>query len=129
MIDIENSFGYLAKQDSNAIFTSSFIEKEECYMMNILLDFEGFKHDLLRIQDILDGIQYLFRFENHYGASVVKHRGSYGIEEDLWELAVIEFIGESDCYTLTYDTSVTSDVIGYLNDKDVRELLQQIKEL
>ena len=98
-------------------------------MMNILLDHEEFKYNLLKIRDILDGVQYLFRFENNYGASVVKHCASYGNEEDLWELAVIKFIDESDCYALTYETPVTDDVVGYLNDKGVNILLKQIKEL
>ena len=37
------------------------------------------------------GHQYIFRFPNNYGASVVRNRGSYGNEQDLWEMALIFF--------------------------------------
>lgn len=75
-------------------------------------------------------MSFIFRFENNYGASVVKHKYSYGHEEDLWELAVIEFTDESNKeWHITYDTPITEDVVGYLKDEDVRELLGKIKDL
>ena len=40
------------------------------------------------------GIQKLYKFDNNYGASVVHHSYSYGNEDGLWELAVIEFIDD-----------------------------------
>ena len=39
-------------------------------------------------------LQYIFKFENGYGASVIKNIMSYGHAQDLFELAVIEFIDE-----------------------------------
>lgn len=77
---------------------------------------------------IYEGVQYVFRFPNSYGASVVKHKYSYGADRDLWELAVIFFVNDHE-WELTYDTEITSDVEGYLSDEDVLELLQRIKEL
>ena len=100
--------------------------------MNLKLNYEGFESNLIAHGNVegFDGIQYLFRFENNYGASVIKHKGSYGHEDDLWELAVIEFETEyNDSWDLTYDTPITADVEGWLTDEDVRELLQRIKEL
>lgn len=77
-----------------------------------------------------DGCQYVFRFNNGFGASVVKHRGSYGHEDDKWELAVIKFNPEIDGdWSLTYETDITDDVIGWLNDDDVNDLLDRIKNL
>ena len=71
---------------------------------------------------------YIFKFENGYGASVIKNIGSYGSIEDLFELAVIKF---SDDYSweLCYDTEIMYDVIGLLNNDDVLELLERIKNL
>lgn len=71
--------------------------------------------------------QWLFRFENDYGASVIKHFGSYGYEKDLFELAVIFFDGEN--WKLTYNTPITDDVLGYLTNEEVLDILKRIKEL
>ena len=73
-------------------------------------------------------IQKFYRFDNNYGASVVHHSYSYGNEDGLWELAVIEFIDDLD-WDITYDTPITDDVIGYLTDEDVEKILHKIKEL
>lgn len=96
--------------------------------MTLKLNYEGFENNLICSENIWDGIQYVFKFENRYGASVVKHSGSYGHSRDLWELAVIKFIYE-DRWDLNYDTEITDDVIGYLTDENVRELLKRISEL
>ena len=97
--------------------------------MNLNLNYEGFEDYLLSKKPKFDGIHYLFRFENHYGASIIKHRGSYGYNKDLWELAVIYFVRDSDDFMLDYDTEITDDVVGHLTDERVRELLKRIKEL
>jgi len=100
--------------------------------MNFDLDYKGFEEFMkTRTNDVvLKGVLFRFRFENNYGASVVKHECSYGHEEDLWELAVIKFTDESDEeWHITYDTPITEDVVGYLKDEDVRELLGKIKDL
>ena len=69
-----------------------------------------------------------FKFENNYGASVIKHFGSYGFEEDLFELAVLNF-ENSDVGKICYETPITNDVEGFLTNDDVLELLKKIKEL
>ena len=74
-----------------------------------------------------DGVQYVFKFENNYGASVVKRWGSYGFNKDLWELAVICW--SDDEWFITYDTDITSDVIGNLTNAEVDELLVRISKL
>lgn len=70
------------------------------------------------------GVGYVFMFDNEYGASVVKHFGSYGYESDEWELAVIDKLGN-----LVYDTPITDDVLGYLSDEEVDKILNDIKSL
>ena len=72
-------------------------------------------------------VQYLFEFDNKYGASVVRSRSSYCNEKGLYELAVIEW--EAGEYSLTYETEITNDVIGHLTVKGVNELLDEIKKL
>lgn len=98
--------------------------------MNTNLNYEGFEKYLCKrtILQKLGGIQYLFKFDNHYGASVVKHKCSYGHEQDLWELAVILF-DECGEWDITYDTDITNDVIGYLSDEKVKDILGKIKSL
>lgn len=96
--------------------------------MNLKLNYEGFENNLIEKSELFGGIHYVFKFENHFGASVVKHDGSYGHEEDLWEIAVIRFYRE-DKWDLTYDTDITDDVIGWLNDEEVIERLKRISEL
>lgn len=49
--------------------------------------------------------------------------GSYGYEQGLYEAAVI-FNNR-----LCYDTPVTDDVIGYLDEEGVSEIMRQIHEL
>ena len=70
------------------------------------------------------GIQKVFKFPNGYGASVVRHKGSYGYMKGQWEIAVLVESG-----AICYSTPITDDVIGYLNDPEVDNLLGQISRL
>lgn len=98
--------------------------------MNLKLNYEGYEQNLAYTKSYMGGIQYVFKFDNGYGASVIKHNGSYGHHKDLWELAVLKFNGESHYdWNLNYDTEITDDVIGGLTDEEVRDLLARIKEL
>ena len=51
------------------------------------------------------------------------HQGSYGFSKGLWELAVLQN------GSLCYDTPITNDVIGHLNEEEVNNYLNLIKEL
>lgn len=96
--------------------------------MTTILNYEGFEPYLHNWGLCWEGVQYIFKFENSYGASIAKYNGSYGHERDLWELAVIKFDSTGE-WGLTYDTEITDVIIGWLTDKDVKELLARIKEL
>lgn len=74
------------------------------------------------------GVQYIFRFENGYGASVIKHKGCYSYYKDLWELAALLFEIDDD-YVFTCSTPITADYEGFLSDENVMDLLQQIEGL
>lgn len=69
--------------------------------------------------------QWVFKFDNGYGASVIKRWGSYGFDEDLFELAVIKW-DNNDNWHLCYETNITEDVIGYLSNEDVMGYLYEI---
>lgn len=73
------------------------------------------------------GVQTLVFFSNGYGASVVKHPWSYGNQEGLFEIAVL--IGDKSEWEICYTTVITDDVLGYLTDADVADVLQKIRNL
>ena len=74
--------------------------------------------------NLLDGVGYEYKFDNGYGASVVCHSGSYGGNQGLYEIAVLDSKGD-----LCYDTPITDDVIGYANEDKVLDTLHRIKSL
>jgi hypothetical protein len=69
------------------------------------------------------GIVSRTKFDNGYEVSVVKSEHSYGGKDGLYELAI--FKDDEICY----DTPITNDVLGYLSDKDVTEVLIKIQQL
>lgn len=88
------------------------------------LNYEGFEQYLISEGDsFFGGLAYEFKFENNYGASIIKHNFSYGHEDDLFELAVL-YYGR-----ITYSTEITEDVLGYLTNDDVMYYLSEIKDL
>jgi hypothetical protein len=78
-------------------------------------------------RSFLDGYALKARFANGYGASIVSHFGSYGGPEGYWELAVIQYDGET--FELVYDTPITDDVCGWLEPEEVLDLCKQIQAL
>jgi len=70
------------------------------------------------------GVQRLYKFDNGYGASVVRSTSSYGGDSGLWELAVLDADGGLD-----YSTPITDDVIGWLTEKEVNQILLKIRKL
>lgn len=70
------------------------------------------------------GIMSRLSFDNRYGVSVVRTSFTYGGKEGLYELAVLDKHGN-----LTYDTPVTNDVIGYLSEDEVSDIMEQVQKL
>jgi hypothetical protein len=63
-------------------------------------------------------------FENGYGVSVVQTPTTYGGVDGFYELAVIGKDGQ-----ITYESPITSDVEGYLNEIGITKLMEQIQKL
>lgn len=68
-------------------------------------------------------VQYKVTFPNGYTGSVVQGRYTYGGPQGLWELAVVRD-GE-----VVYDTPITDDVLGWLTESQVIEVLRAIEAL
>ena len=74
-----------------------------------------------------DGIQAKHFFPNGYGVSVVKFPGSYGFQDDLYEVAILK--GTEDDWELTYDTPITEDVLGHRDEQDINNILEEVQAL
>lgn len=70
------------------------------------------------------GKQCIVQYSNGYGASIVQGPHTYGGKDGLYELAVFGKDGE-----ITYDTTITNDVLGYLSEAEVEKTLLDIKNL
>jgi len=79
---------------------------------------------------MMGGVQKIHRFDNGFGASVIRHDGSYGSSKGLWEVALIKFSGEgNDDWSIRYHDIVNNDVVGWLDNEEVQDLLNRIEAL
>ena len=74
-------------------------------------------------KNLFGGLQYTAYFKNGYGIDIVKHNGSYGREDNKWEIAVMK---DGEC---NYDTPITNDVIGWLTSEEVMHYAMRVKML
>ena len=63
------------------------------------------------------------QFENGYGISVLKDTLFYSNGIDTYEVAVLDNNG------ICYNTSITNDVIGYVDADEVSNIMKRIQEL
>ena len=75
-------------------------------------------------RDDITGKQVKFTFPNNFGASVICNEYSYGHQEGLFEIVVLDKNG-----SIFYDTSITDDVIGNLTAGEALVILREIKAL
>ena len=75
-----------------------------------------------------NGYQWVFRFDNGYGASVIKKLGSYGYDNDLFELCTIHFTDSVDFYELCHIMDEIPSPMGFLTNEQVMQCLQKIKD-
>jgi len=69
----------------------------------------------------LRGKRAKIKFENGYGASVITGEGAYSDENNPYEIAVLDANGD-----ITYDTPITDDVIGHLDEEAAKNVLDDI---
>ena len=103
-------------------------------MMGITLDrvleivdaeYKTFKDlEFVPTEEFLSGIRSTCHFDNGYGVSVVRHKFSYGNKLNLFELAIIDKVGD-----IVYSTPITDDVLGYLSEDDVSNTMIKVQRL
>ena len=71
--------------------------------------------------DVFKGQMVRYRFPNGYGASVIEGEKSYGVE-----IVVLEF-SESEYGDIA--TEFSDDVIGFIDDEELDEILERISRL
>lgn len=107
--------------------------------MRTKLEYKEFEAYLVSFRDNMfewekgNSFQWVFWFANGYGASVIKHFGSYGVDQDKFEVATIKFRmpskHERPKFELVSIPGITGfDAIeGYLDNEQVLEMLRKIK--
>ena len=83
-----------------------------------------FKDLQFKLHSSKTGIISRMMFENGYGVSVVQTPTTYGGADGFYELAVVGKDGQ-----ITYETTITSDVEGYLDEIGITKLMEQIQKL
>ena len=77
----------------------------------------------LQFKPHFDGLAATMNFDNDYGVSVVRFKGSYGGNSGLWEVAILY----KD--KLNYNTDITNDVLGWQTDQDVTDVMKKVQAL
>jgi hypothetical protein len=100
------------------------MDRKNYLKITIMKTFGDLEFEVINDTPFMVGKKSRMSFDNGYGVSVVSHTYSYGGKDGLFEVAVLDKDGN-----LTYDTPVTNDVIGYLTEEDVTDVMKQVQEL
>jgi len=92
--------------------------------ITIMKTFQDLEFEQINDAPFMVGKRSRIHFDNGFGVSVVSHSHSYGGRNGLYEVAVLDSDGN-----LTYETPVTNNVIGYLTEEDVTNVMKQVQEL
>ena len=74
-------------------------------------------------EEYMNAKHAIMQFENGYGVSVLKGTLFYSNGIDTYEVAVLDNNG------ICYNTSITNDVIGYVDADEVSNIMKRIQEL
>lgn len=92
---------------------------------------EPYKDYLMLERELADGVHYLFKFENGLGASIVT--GTYKFQIGTWEMVQIKWDPEEFrpelAWEFYYDADVVDGIARGLDDNQVLDYLQRLKEL
>jgi hypothetical protein len=80
-------------------------------------------------RELNGGHQVVVKFHNGFGASIIRGPYTYGGDKGLFELGVVRFNKKGDNWSLTYDTPITDDVLGFLTEEQCIDYLKQIMAL
>lgn len=86
------------------------------------------KKYLIGENNIYGGVQFIYKFDNSFGASVIKHKKSIGYDNDLWELAVLRF-DTKHIRGICFDSGITQNVLTNLTNDDVLTYLNKIEKI
>ena len=86
--------------------------------------FQDLEFEQINDAPFMVGKKARMHFNNGFGVSVVSHSYAYGGRDGLYEIAVLD----SDD-NLTYATPVTNDVMGYLTEEDVTNVMKEVQGL
>ena len=78
----------------------------------------------LKFEERFNGVQAIVNFRNGFEVSIVKHGGSYGSDEGLYEIGVFDASG-SMCDPLDWG----DDVKGWLTPELVEKELKSIEAI
>lgn len=67
----------------------------------------------------LPGVHYYVYLNDLYKVSIIKRYGSYGYEDDTWEIALI--YNNNQMVSISEDFDLFDDVIGYLTEEKVNK--------
>lgn len=76
---------------------------------------------------VAQGDSYEAHFRNGWGASIIRHRGSYGWRDGLYELVVLA--EQNGVWDIELHSPVANDVCGWLTEDDVISLLIEISNI
>jgi hypothetical protein len=87
----------------------------------------------IRNSPIGDGTQKLYRFDNGYGASVMRYiapgEHSMGYHDGLWELCILQYDPDGRYHVVSHPDIAESGTLGFLREADVQEILKMIVKL
>lgn len=99
--------------------------------MFLTLDCKEFERNMIWRSESRGGAQYVFRFDNGYGAVVVttKDENLRRNKINVWEFSVIRFKGKQSAYVFDNSTVVAGSTIKYCDNSDIIAFLREVEGL
>jgi hypothetical protein len=85
--------------------------------------------NLSSVHDFADGRkseQYIKTFENGYKTSTIRHKNSYGGDQGLYEVGLLD---SNDNFVSVEHITGDDSVVGFLTVEEVKEILNKVSML